>query len=118
MAANSDTAVQINYKLADGTLINVYAKNVAELEGHLIALADKSTIITATATALGANTTPAGNLAFAKQSLGATEIQADKTCKHGAMQYKTGVSSKGPWKAWMCAAPKGAPDKCEAIWIR
>jgi hypothetical protein len=34
------------------------------------------------------------------------------------MQYRTGNGAKGPWKAWMCAAPKGAPDKCDAIWVR
>ena len=45
MAANQDTAVQVNYKLADGTLINIYAKTVDELEKHLIELSDKSTII-------------------------------------------------------------------------
>ena len=118
MAANQDTAVQVNYKLPDGTLINIYAKTVDELEKHLIELADKATIITATAAALGANTTPAANVAYAKQALGGQEIQADKTCKHGPMQLRTGAGSKGPWKAWMCPSPKGTPDQCEPIWIR
>jgi hypothetical protein len=40
------------------------------------------------------------------------------TCKHGAMTYKTGVSAKGPWQGWMCSTPKGAPDKCDTIWVR
>jgi hypothetical protein len=40
------------------------------------------------------------------------------TCKHGAMTYKTGTSTKGPWQGWMCPTPKGAPDKCDTIWVR
>jgi hypothetical protein len=118
MAAGQDTGLQVNYKLANGTLINVYAKDADELEGHLIALADKATIITATAAALGADTSPSANLANAKVQLGATEISSDKVCKHGSMSYKEGVSAKGPWKGWMCAAPKGAKDKCQTIWVR
>ena len=39
-------------------------------------------------------------------------------CKHGPMAYKEGVSAKGPWKGYMCQAPKGAPDKCQTIWVR
>ena len=29
-ASNSDTALQVNFKLKDGTLVNVYAKNNAD----------------------------------------------------------------------------------------
>jgi hypothetical protein len=34
------------------------------------------------------------------------------------MALRTGTSARGPWKGYMCAAPKGATDKCETIWIR
>ena len=118
MAANQDTAIQVNYKLPDGTLVNVYGKDQAHLEALLTSVSDLATLITATATQLGANQTPAGNIANMKVQLGAQEVSADKQCKHGAMSLKTGTSAKGPWKAWMCAAPKGATDKCEPIWIR
>lgn len=118
MAAGQDTALQINYKLSDGTLVNIYAKSADELEGHLIALADKATIITATAAALGANTTPSANIANMKVQLGAEEVASDKQCKHGSMKLRTGAGAKGPWKAWMCPSPKGTPDQCEPIWIR
>ena len=118
MAAPESTALQINYKLPDGTLVNVYAKDQEHLEGLLTSVSDLSTLILATATQLGANTTPAGNIANMKTQLGAQEVSADKQCKHGAMSLKTGTSAKGPWKAWMCGAPKGATDKCEPIWIR
>lgn len=118
MAASESTALQINYKLADGTLVNVYAKDGAHLEALLTNVSDLTTLISATAAALGANTTPAANISYAKQSLGATEISDTKICKHGNMSLKSGTSAKGPWKGWMCAAPKGAPDKCETIWVR
>lgn len=38
-------------------------------------------------------------------------------CNHGARTKVTGKSAKGPWSAWMCPQPKGAPDKCDPIWI-
>jgi hypothetical protein len=43
-----------------------------------------------------------------------------RSCKHGAMAYKSGVAkaSGKPWQAFMCPTPKGAPDQCEAQWIR
>ena len=38
MAASQDTALQINYKLPDGTLVNIYAKrseeHTSELQSH------------------------------------------------------------------------------------
>ena len=118
MAAPESTALQVNYKLPDGTLVNVYAMDQTHLEALLTSIGDLSTLITATAAQLGANTTPAANLANAKVQLGATEISSDKVCKHGSMSYKEGVSAKGLWKGWMCAAPKGATDKCQTIWVR
>lgn len=118
MAAPDTTALQVNYKLPDGTLVNVYAKDQEHLEGLLTSVSDLSTLILATATQLGANTTSSGRVANMTQQLGAVEVSADKQCKHGAMSLKTGTSAKGPWKAWMCGAPKGATDKCEPIWIR
>jgi hypothetical protein len=32
------------------------------------------------------------------------------------MTFRSGTSARGPWKGWMCAAPKGAADKCQTIW--
>ena len=118
MAANELTAIQINYKLPDGTLINLYAKDQPHLESLLTSVADATTLISATAAALGANATPAAGIAYAKVALGATEIDGTKTCAHGNMELKSGVSAKGPWKGWMCAAPKGTVPKCQTIWVR
>ena len=118
MAASESTALQVNYKLPDGTLINLYAKDAAHLEALLTGISDLTTLVSATAAALGANTTPAANTSYIKQALGASEISDTKLCKHGNMSFKTGTSAKGPWKGWMCAAPKGAVDKCDTIWVR
>jgi len=73
MSAPDTTKFQVNYKLPDGTLINLYATSVTELESGLADLA-----------------------------MNALNIR----------------SARGPWKGYMCAAPKGATDKCDTIWIR
>ena len=118
MAAGAETALQINYKLSDGTLINVYAKDQAHLESLLTSLGDVSSLILATSSALGINNSGAANIANMQAQLGAVEVSADKQCKHGSMTLKTGTSAKGPWKAWMCPAAKGDTSKCDPIWIR
>lgn len=41
-----------------------------------------------------------------------------RSCKHGAMTYKTGSKGGRTWKAFMCPTPKGAPDQCDPQWIR
>jgi hypothetical protein len=39
-------------------------------------------------------------------------------CQHGPKTPKAGASAKGPWKAWMCTAPKGDPSQCAPQWIQ
>jgi hypothetical protein len=121
--ATEGTKFQINYKLADGTLINLYAANVQELETGLNDLGMVSTLIKAT----GAEFTggqPAPTVAAVAQAFNATPVAAPapsgggNTCRHGAMTLRSGVGQKGPWSGYMCAAPKGAPDKCDTIWVR
>ena len=121
MAAPESTKFQINYKLGDGTLVNIYAISQVELEASLTSIADLATLVTSTGTALGATTQSSGGaVAYAKKALGATATTTDPApdCKHGSMAFRSGVGQKGPWKGWMCAAPKGAVDKCETVWIR
>lgn len=123
MAAPETTKFQVNYKLADGTLLNIYAISQAELEASLTSLADLSTLITSTGTALGATAQSSGGAVnYAKAALGATAIATpagdNPNCKHGLMGFRSGVGQKGPWKGWMCAAPKGAPDKCDTVWVK
>ena len=122
--ATEGTKFQINYKLADGTLINLYAKDVQDLETGLNDLGMVSSLIKAT----GAEFTggqPAPTVAAVAQSFNATPVQAapapsggGNSCRHGVMTLRSGVGQKGPWSGYMCAAPKGAPDKCDTIWVR
>jgi hypothetical protein len=125
MAANENTKFQINYKLADGTLINLYATDVKDLETGLNDLGMVAALIKATSNDLGGGAPAAPvravadiqaqfNAPVAKQS----EAPGGKSCKHGAMSYKTGTNERGTWQGYMCPTPKGAPDKCETIWIR
>jgi hypothetical protein len=131
MAAPDTTKFQINYKLADGTLINLYASSVQELETGLADLAMNSLNIRATGMDLMqggqqiASLTPAPTVAAVAAAFNATPVAApaaaaggNPTCRHGEMALRTGTSARGPWKGWMCAAPKGATDKCETIWVR
>ena len=122
MAAPDTTKFQVNYKLADGTLINLYASDVRELETGLTDLSMVSALITSTADSFRGNAAPAAvhNTAPAAPIAPRPQVVEGQTpeCKHGQMQFRTGNGAKGPWKAWMCASPKGTPDKCDAIWVR
>jgi hypothetical protein len=124
MAANATTKIQINYG-KDGVLVNVYADNQAELESLLASVQDVSSLINSVNGSLRG--TPAPTVASVAESFGATPVAAPApvvtegqapTCKHGNMTFRTGTSARGPWKAWMCSAPKGAADKCDPIFLR
>jgi len=123
--ATEGTKFQINYKLNDGTLINLYATDVKELETGLTDLAMVATLIKSTGAELGGVPAQAApTVAAVAQQFNATPVAAPaapasgNTCRHGAMAFREGTSAKGPWKGYMCAAPKGAPDKCDTIWVR
>lgn len=124
MAAPDTTKFQVNYKLNDGTLINLYATDVKELETGLNDLSMVSALIKSTAGELGGSSASAiaaqlGATVTAVTPSGAPAQSAGNTCKHGAMVYKTGVNASGKaWKGWMCNAPRGASDKCEPIWVK
>jgi len=124
--ATEGTKFQVNFKTADGTLINLYAATVTELESGLADLSMNSMNIKATALELGsvkasAPAAAAPTVASIAQSFNATPVApagGAQTCAHGEMVYKTGTSTKGPWKGYMCPTPKGATDKCDPIFIR
>jgi hypothetical protein len=127
MAANENTKFQINYKLSDGTLINLYATDVKDLETGLVDLSMVATLIKSTSAELAAGGATAAAVANIQAQFVATPVAAPaeapaqpgaKVCKHGVMAFKTGTSARGPWQGYMCAAPKGAIDKCETIWVR
>ena len=129
MAAPESTKFQVNYKLADGTLINLYAASVTDLESGLADLAMNALNIRATGNELSGGSipapvaAPAPTVAAVAAAFNATPVAApaadgSQSCRHGVMALRTGTSARGPWKGYMCAAPKGATDKCETIWIR
>lgn len=126
MAANENTKFQINYKLADGTLINLYASDVKDLETGLTDLSMVATLIKSTSAELSGGNATASAVAAISQQFNTTPVAQSapveqpgtKTCAHGVMAFKTGTSAKGPWQGYMCAAPKGALDKCPTIWVR
>jgi len=121
--ATEGTKFQVNYKLSDGTLINLYAATVTELEAGLADLAMNALNIRATGNELAGGSAPAPTVASVAAQFNAAPVAAPasdgaQTCRHGVMAFREGTSSKGPWKGYMCAAPKGAVDKCETIWVR
>jgi hypothetical protein len=130
MSAPESTKFQVNYKLADGTLINLYATSVQELETGLADIAMNALNIRSTGIELSGGlapapvAAPAPTVAAVAAAFNATPVAAaapaggDQSCRHGVMAFRSGTSAKGPWKGYMCAAPKGATDKCETIWIR
>ena len=124
--ATEGTKFQVNYKLNDGTLINLYATDVKELETGLTDLAMVAALIKSTGVELGGVPAQAApSVAAVAQAFNATPVAqvpaqsgGGNSCKHGQMTLRSGVGQKGPWSGYMCAAPKGAPDKCDTIWVR
>ena len=128
--ATEGTKFQINYQLNDGTLINLYAGSVTELESGLADLAMNAMNIRATGLELSGGAAPAvapaPTVAAVAQAFNATPVAQQpiapvaggNTCRHGVMALREGTSARGPWKGYMCAAPKGATDKCDTIWVR
>jgi hypothetical protein len=118
MAAPESTKFQVNFKSPDGTLINLYAANKEELEALLTAAQDFSTLIASVSQSFGSVATAAPVRSNFAPTQSAVAAGSANSCRHGEMVYKEGVSAKGPWKGYMCAAPKGATDKCATIWVR
>jgi len=121
--ATEGTKLQVNFKLADGTLINVYATTQAELERQLTSLQDTASLITATASSLGST----GAVTYATQAFNATPVvasalaatPAEGHCKHGALVWRESKpGAPKAWKGWFCPSPKGTPDQCEPKFVR
>jgi len=126
MAAPESTKFQVNFKSPDGTLINLYAANKEELEALLTAAQDFSALIASVSQSFG-GTAPSAPIRTGQFSRPPAQINplddranppSGNTCRHGEMVYREGVGAKGPWKGYMCAAPKGATDKCQTIWVK
>lgn len=118
MAAQATTKLQVNYKLADGTLLNIYADDAQDLGIQLAGLQEKANLIADTARSLGTNTA----VATVQATLGGTVVPSDVTssavvaeghCKHGKLVWRESKpGADRPWKGWFCPSPKGTPDQC------
>jgi len=127
MAANENTKFQVNFKThREGTLINIYADSIRDLETQITDIAMIATLIKTTEADLVTGNATAAAVQNIQAQFNATPVAVaapaeqpgTKNCKHGVMAFKTGTSARGPWQGYMCAAPKGALDKCETIWVR
>jgi hypothetical protein len=144
MAAPDSTKLQVNFKLNDGTLINVYADNAGELESLLTTIQDTATLIQSVSQSLGSTvrTAPVYNSgpSTAPAPAGEGERVPDKygntwvygiaqapDCANGKMVLKEGISEKTgkPYKGWYDPAagprwqgPKIAQEfRAKTIWI-
>jgi hypothetical protein len=138
--ATEGTKFQINYKLNDGTLINLYAATVTELELGLADLAMNAMNIRATGAELsGGQAAPAPTVAAVAQQFNATPVAAPATtggaqevrdrygnlwvynlpeapeCARGKMVLKHGTAQATgkPYKGWFdpAAGPNWAGPK-------
>jgi hypothetical protein len=121
--AQEGTKLQINFKLTDGTLVNVYANDAKELEAGLTTIQDTVSLIAATSGALNnsAQRQQPTAVAYAKQALGASVVGSTggNTCKHGDLVWRESkADAPKPWKGWFCPSPKGTPDQCEPKFVR
>jgi hypothetical protein len=52
-----------------------------------------------------------------QQSAPAVEGGGGKSCVHGAMTFRSGISKKTnkPYSAWFCPTPQGTPNQCAPV---
>ena len=122
MANNPDTKLQANFKMANGDLVNVYAVDQADFEAQLTAILDTADLIKAVSNSLMGRVavtqvdpwTIKDAVGVVADTLGG---EAQPTCKHGYMEFKTGVSKAGKaYKCWSCPS-KDRKDQCPPTWV-
>jgi hypothetical protein len=135
MSAPDSTKFQANFKTASGALYNVYASSTEEFISALNDMGDLVAVITSVEQALATGQTIAQHIPLAPAVQQVAPVQAPAPvqqpvqdassatpsapmCRHGAMEWKTGNKNGKEWRAWMCSAAKGAPDKCDPQWVR
>ena len=118
-SSNPNTKLQINFKLSNGDLVNIYAESQEDLEKQLTAEQDLATLISSVSQSLNGVARVIEMARPAIQSTAAPAVKDDGgvSCIHGPMVFRSGVGDRGPWKGYMCPAPKGAPDKCKAKYL-
>ena len=122
MANNVDTKLQANFKMANGDLINVYAVDQADFEAQLTAIQDTVELIKSVSNILmGRVVTTQVDAWTIKEAVGVVADvlggEEQPTCKHGYMEFKTGISKAGkPYKCWSCPS-KDRKDQCPPTWV-
>ena len=121
--ATEGTKFQINYKLADGTLINLYAATATDLETGLADLAMNAALIKSTGADLGSNGGSSAAAVVAAAFPSATQVQSSVVeqghCKHGKLTYRESKpGAPKSWKGWFCPSPQGTPDQCAPQFLR
>lgn len=131
--ASESTKLQVNFKLADGTLINLYADDHGELERELTYVADLAHEINRVSKALAVQGNLQNAAAQLSAGLGATIIGefpvtnfaahaapvsslsfGISECKHGARTYRESKpGAPKAWKGYFCPTAKGTADQCE-----
>lgn len=126
--ASESTKLQVNFKLADGTLINLYADSRGELSQLLAHIDDLSADINKASKALagqGAVSTIQERLGGTVVSTGIAPVQTNTVthsplelpinkCKHGERTFRESKpGAPKAWKGYFCPTPKGTPDQCE-----
>ena len=123
MSAQATTKLQVNYKLANGTLLNVYANDPMDLQIQLNGLQQAAGLITEVGNAIGLSNA----VATVTSILGATPVAtsapaavvAEGHCKHGALVWRESKpGAPKAWKGWFCPAPKGTPDQCAPKFLK
>jgi len=116
---NPNCAIQFNYRTPAGSLINLYANDVAhasqlleELEGllpqsaaieQLITPIDAAKKVTQASPAAQQHSAPSGD---------------QPTCQHGSRKFVEGTSKAGkPYRAWFCPS-QDRSDQCQPEWVR
>lgn len=120
MSASEQTKLQVNYSAKNGLMVNVYGDSQAEIEALLTNVQDLAPLILSVEQSLKSVGAPApvyNNQPVRKAAPQVPQNEAPQ-CAHGVMRLNEGVSAKGPWKGWMCAAPKGVTPRCDTIWVR
>ena len=133
MSAPETTKFQANFKTASGALYNVYAASTEEFISALNDMSDLVAVLVSVEQALATGQTIAQHIPLAPPAQqvvapqqvvqqpapnAASAAPSAPVCRHGSMEWKTGNKNGKDWKAWMCAAPKGAVDKCDPQWVR
>lgn len=130
--SSTESPISITVKSPAGTLATVRASSGEELD-QLVAnsLASITSAVSELESAVrgsaqNAPLTPASNIAYAAQALGATPIAdtppigGGRTCVHGKMTALQGPSKNGGgvYKGYFCPSAQGDPTKCKTIYVQ